>query len=199
MLATARQSAIRYRDRARLPIDFDAGRLQAEVAEATGSGWIDHFVRQNFDGEWSVIPLRIGAGNWTKHPVLQIFPAPGVREYEDGPLLARMPYLREAIAAIPCDIQTVRLMKLAAGSIIKPHTDDDLGIEHGFARLHVPVITNDEVDFRLNGERVVMDAGSVWYLRLSDTHSVANRSATDRIHLVIDCVANDWLRSAAAA
>jgi hypothetical protein len=36
-------------------------------------------------------------------------------------------------------------------------------------------------------------AGSAWYLRLSDLHSVANRRTTDRVHLVIDCSANDWL------
>ncbi len=42
-------------------------------------------------------------------------------------------------------------------------------------RIHIPVVTNDGVDFRLNGTRVVMPAGSSWYLRLSDPHSMANR------------------------
>jgi hypothetical protein len=35
--------------------------------------------------------------------------------------------------------------------------------------------------------------GSVWYLRLSDPHSVYNKGNTDRVHLVIDAVANDWM------
>ena len=38
-----------------------------------------------------------------------------------------------------------------------------------------------------------MPAGSSWYLRLSDPHSVANRGAADRVHLVIDAVVNDWV------
>jgi hypothetical protein len=38
-----------------------------------------------------------------------------------------------------------------------------------------------------------MAAGSSWYLRLSDPHSVANRGLTDRVHLVIDAVVNDWI------
>ena len=58
--------------------------------------------------------------------------------------------------------------------------------------LHIPVVTNDGVDFRLNGERCVMAAGSCWYLRLSDPHSVANRGSNDRVHLVIDAAVNDW-------
>ncbi len=38
-----------------------------------------------------------------------------------------------------------------------------------------------------------MAAGSRWYLRLSDLHSVANRGPVDRVHLVIDAVVNDWI------
>jgi hypothetical protein len=43
-----------------------------------------------------------------------------------------------------------------------------------------------------------MAPGECWYLRLSDPHRVANRGETDRIHLVIDCRANDWLRTLVA-
>ena len=59
----------------------------------------------------------------------------------------------------------------------------------------MPVETNDAVDFRLNGTPCPMPAGSVWYLRLSDPHSVANRGTTDRVHMVIDAAANGWLRT----
>lgn len=40
-----------------------------------------------------------------------------------------------------------------------------------------------------------MEAGSAWYLRLSDAHSVANRGTADRVHLVIDAAVNGWLES----
>jgi hypothetical protein len=60
-------------------------------------------------------------------------------------------------------------------------------------RIHIPVATNDGVDFRLNGVRCIMAAGSTWYLRLSDPHSVANRGLDDRIHLVVDAVVNEWV------
>jgi hypothetical protein len=84
-------------------------------------------------------------------------------------------------------------MRLTAGSMIKEHEDVDLSFEDGSVRLHIPVVTNDGVDFQLNGARVVLEAGSCWYLRLSDPHSVANRGTEDRVHLVIDAFVNDWI------
>jgi hypothetical protein len=38
-----------------------------------------------------------------------------------------------------------------------------------------------------------MQAGSCWYLRLADPHSVVNRGVEDRVHLVIDAETNDWV------
>src|SRR4029453_10385576 len=61
------------------------------------------------------------------------------------------------------------------------------------ARLHVPIAPNPGVDFRLNGERVVLAEGECWYLRLSDPHSVANGGDRDRVHLVIDAIVSPWL------
>ena len=40
---------------------------------------------------------------------------------------------------------------------------------------------------------VAMLPGSLWYLRLSEPHAAANRGTTDRVHLVVDVRANDWL------
>jgi hypothetical protein len=60
-------------------------------------------------------------------------------------------------------------------------------------RVHIPVTTNEGVDFRLNGVRCPMAAGSSWYLRLADPHSVANRGPADRVHMVIDAVVNGWI------
>lgn len=84
-------------------------------------------------------------------------------------------------------------MKLTPGSRIKEHEDLDLAAELGMARLHIPIITNDEVDFRLNGTRVILGEGECWYLRLMDRHSVENNGQSDRVHLVIDAQVNAWL------
>jgi hypothetical protein len=76
-----------------------------------------------------------------------------------------------------------------AGSVIKEHSDHDLSFERARSGSIFPI-----VDFRLNGMRCVMPAGSTWYLRLSDVHSVDNRGASDRVHMVIDAAVNGWVK-----
>ncbi|WP_404372333.1 aspartyl/asparaginyl beta-hydroxylase domain-containing protein [Sphingomonas sp. MMS24-J45] len=180
-----------YADRLRLPLDFDPVRLRADLDALIDTPWTEHFVRQNYEGDWSVLPLRCTKG--ATHPVMQIYSDPNATDYEDTPLLGRSPYFREVLASLHCPLQAVRLMRLTPGSIIKEHRDNDLEAECGHARLHIPIVTNPDVDFRLNGTRIVLDPGSLWYLRLSDPHSVANRGSADRVHLVVDCGVNDWL------
>lgn len=110
------------------------------------------------------------------------------------PLLAGCPYLCELLATFHCPQQAVRLLRLKAGSAIKEHRDHELGFENGEIRLHLPVMTNPEVEFVLAVNRVVVSEGECWYLNFNLPHRVANCGATDRIHLIIDCVVNDWLR-----
>jgi Aspartyl/Asparaginyl beta-hydroxylase len=181
----------RFPDRLRLPLDFEPSLLAADMANFSHGQWIEHFVKQNYDGDWSVMALRGPAG--TRHPVQMIYSDPSCKTSEDAPALPGSPYFREVLVHFACPLHAVRLMRLAPGSVIKEHRDHDLCFEDGMVRIHIPVVTNTSVDFRLNGARVVMAAGSSWYLRLSDPHSVANRGAADRVHLVIDAVVNDWV------
>lgn len=181
----------RFPDRLRLPLAFDPGRLAADLAQAAIASWTAHFVQQNYDGDWSVIPLRGPAG--ARHPIQMIYSDPVCTNFADAPLLAATPYFREVLAGFACALQAVRLMRLTPGSVIKEHCDHDLSFEGGVVRFHIPVLTNDGVDFRLNGRRCLMAAGSAWYLRLSDPHSVVNLGPADRVHLVIDAVANGWV------
>ncbi len=180
-----------YADRIRLPLAFDADLLRADLDRLAGDTWMEHLVRQNYDGDWSVLPLRGVQG--AKHPVQMIYADPTATAFADGPLLDRAPYLRRVLARFRCPLQTARLMRLTPGSTIKTHRDHDLAAEQGMARIHVPITTNADVAFLLNGVAVTMMPGSAWYLRLSDPHSVANRGPTDRVHLVIDCVVDAWL------
>ena len=191
MLDMPQQSPFTFADRVRLPFSFDADQLRADLDRVVGGEWVDHLVRQNYEGDWDVLPLRFTAG--ATHPVMQIYADPTATSFEDGPLLDRTPCFRAVIARFECPVQSVRLMRLSPGSVIKEHSDHDLAAEWGAARIHIPITTNPQVEFLLNHRQIVMEPGSAWYLRLSDPHSVANRGASDRVHLVIDCTANDWL------
>jgi len=178
-------------DRLCLPFSFDPERLAGDLQRLSTVAWIGHFVQQNYEGDWSVIPLRGKAG--ATHPVMMIFSDPVCREFADTPMLAACPYYREVLATFKAPLQAVRLMRLTAGSVIKEHSDHDLSFEDGTVRFHIPVTTNPYVEFYLNRERVALDAGSCWYLRLADPHSVVNKGGTDRVHMVIDAVVNDWV------
>jgi hypothetical protein len=182
---------MRLPDRLRLPFSFDPDRLAGDLDRLGSVGWIAHFVPQNYQGDWSVIPLRANAH--AKHPIMMISSDPTCRDYADTPMLAACPYFREVLDTFAAPLRAVRLMRLGPGSVIKEHTDLELSFEEGTVRIHVPVVTNPDVDFRLNQARVVLEAGSAWYLRLSDPHSVANRGTTDRVHMVIDVQVNDWV------
>lgn len=174
-------------DRHRLPFSFDPATLKADLAALSAEGWLPHFNTGFYDGDWSGLVLR--------GPVEDrgLYAADG--EMEDKPALAACPALRGVIAAFDCPIRSVRLMRLGPGAVIHEHRDYDLGLDRGEVRLHVPVVTNPDVDFRLNNRRVDMAEGEIWYLDLHHPHRVANRGATGRVHLVLDLVVNDWLRS----
>lgn len=179
-------------DHLRLPFTFDPRLLRRDLERLSSSYWTQHFVRQNYEGDWSAIALRCAAG--ATHPVMQIYSDPTTTVFEDAPALALCPYFREVLARFSCPIQSVRLMRLTPGSRIKEHRDYDLDVEAGTIRIHVPVTTNPGVEFVLNGSPVILEPGSAWYLRLSDPHCAANNGVTDRVHLVLDAIVDDGMR-----
>lgn len=178
------------KDRFQLPLNFNAELLQQDLLKMQSSDWIEHFVKQNYNGDWDVIPLRAPAT--ATHPVMMIYSDPSCTEFTDTTFLQESNYLQEVLQSFLCPLLAVRLMRLSAGSLIKEHSDYDLDVESGVVRLHVPITTNDKVEFQLNGTRVIMLQGECWYLRLSDCHSVVNHGDEDRVHLVIDAKVNDW-------
>lgn len=174
----------------KLPLDFDPVRLKADLARLQPGEWVPHFNTSYYEGDWSGIALRAVGGR-----AGQLYPDPtAAAAFADTPILARCPYFRDVLAAFHCPLTSVRLLKLAARSSIREHSDYKLGFEDGEMRVHVPVVTNLDVAFFLAGDQVIMREGEAWYLNLNLRHRVENHSDTDRIHLVIDCVVNDWMR-----
>jgi hypothetical protein len=178
-------------DLLKLPLSFDPQRLKRDLQALTPEDWVMHFNKPYYEGEWSGVALRSVDGEDGR-----LYPDPTARaKFADTPTLARCPSIQEVLATFQCELEAVRLLKLRAGSSIREHKDYNLGYEDGEVRFHVPVLTNPDVEFYLNQQRVVMHEGECWYLNLNLPHRVVNHSATDRIHLVIDCVVNDWLRA----
>jgi hypothetical protein len=181
-----------FPDRLQLPLSFDPDLLRRDLDRLSAGDWTSHFVRQNYEGDWSALPLRCVAG--ATHPVMRIYSDPTATAFEDTPMLAACGYFQQVLAAFQCDVRSVRLMRLTPGSVIKEHSDHDLDVAAGAVRIHVPITTSPQVEFLLNGSRVEMEPGSAWYLRLADPHAVANRGTEDRVHLVLDATVNDWMK-----
>ena len=110
--------------------------------------------------------------------------------------------INDILAKIPSTFERVRFMKIKANSGIGKHSDridKDFGIEDGnIVRFHVPIRTNDQVEFCLweGKEKLTnyLEVGHYYYVDVRAPHAVTNNSDVDRIHLVIDVYVNDEIR-----
>ncbi|MBV9927549.1 MAG: aspartyl/asparaginyl beta-hydroxylase domain-containing protein [Acidobacteria bacterium] len=173
----------------KLPLAFDAAALKADLGQVAAGDWVRHFNRGYYVGEWKGLALRSTTGRAN-----QLFtPAQETAETVETPVLERCPYFRQVLAAFECPLHTARLLSLGPGSKILEHKDDFLSGEDGLFRVHVPVATDERVEFFVGGRRLSMSEGEAWWVDFSLPHHVTNGSDRDRVHLVIDCRVNDWL------
>lgn len=187
----------RYPQRALLPMQFDAARMRDEV-HSLGLGEFVYY---------DVRPLRGPA-----HEIdPSIAPPPPADDYADGswtdwldtPAFARCAYLQQVIDTFRAHttVNLVRVLRLAPRATVREHTDPTLAlhIERSMVRLTIPIQRPVEVEFVLGGEPVPMQPGECWYLRLTDPHSIVNRSDEERISLTLDVIPNEWVYDLVAA
>jgi quercetin dioxygenase-like cupin family protein len=173
-----------------LPFHFEVNRLQQEVKQLANHQWLLHYQQKQYEGEWSAIPLR--SINGATDSIL-VSPEENA-VYKDTAFLTASPYCQEVLSHFQCPLLAVRLLKLNAGAFIKEHRDADLCYEKGEIRVHIPVTTNPNVEFYLDQERMRLQEGECWYMNFNLPHTISNNSDTDRVHLVIDAVVNDWVK-----
>lgn len=179
------------RAKARLPFRFDADSLRADADQLAPGEWVPHFNTSYYEGEWSGVALRSVGGRTG-----DLYPDPAAGSaFADTPLLGRAPNVRATLATFRCPLLAVRFLRLGPGSRIREHRDHNLGFADGEVRIHVPVSTGPEVTFLLDGEPVEMAEGEAWYLDLNRRHSAVNHGTSPRVHLVVDCVVDEWLHS----
>ena len=172
-----------------LPFYFDAQKMQQETNMLGEEFWNLHFQVMHYQGEWSAIPLRSINGEVNNGLISPLEDD----VYADTVLLNSSLYLQKVISSFRCPLLAVRLLKLAAGAQIHEHKDADLCFEEGLVRFHIPVETNSEVDFYLQGEKMDLKEGECWYMNFNLPHALHNKSNSNRIHLVIDARVNDWV------
>ncbi|MDF1698372.1 MAG: aspartyl/asparaginyl beta-hydroxylase domain-containing protein [Saprospiraceae bacterium] len=171
----------------KFPFQFDAERLVDDLNSISEHDWSPQIYKMNYSGKWTSLALISPNGK------NDTFSTSNARQgTRPTAILEKSPYFKEVFATFQSPFITARLLRLNAHSEIKPHRDFKLGYEDNNFRLHIPIITNAQVEFVMEGEQIVMQAGECWYTNVNYTHSVANRSDQDRIHLVIDCERNEW-------
>ncbi|AGC78582.1 aspartyl/asparaginyl beta-hydroxylase [Nonlabens dokdonensis] len=171
-----------------LPFKFDKEKLEQDLDRVLNEKWVPHFNTNNYSGEWNVISLFAKGGDATNIFALQDADA----SITTTEVLKQCSYLKSVIDSFKCPILTARILRLGAGAEIKPHRDHELGYEDGNFRLHIPITTNPDVEFILDGDRLIMLPGECWYTNVNYVHSVKNSGDQDRIHLVIDAGRNEW-------
>jgi len=81
------------------------------------------------------------------------------------------------------------LAKLLKDGSIPKHTDSGYSLLNCH-RVHIPIISNDDVVFSVGGEEINMRVGEFWEINNGVTHGVENRGTEDRIHLIVDWMPN---------
>jgi len=133
-----------------LPLRFDAERLAKEVGAIEEGAWRPH--PQGHPGN-SALPLIAAHGD----PANDATQGP----MRPTPHLARLPYLRQALAELEAPIGRSRLMRLDGNAEATAHADVNYYWMERL-RVHLPIVTRPEVQFRCGARSVHMGAGEVW-------------------------------------
>jgi Aspartyl/Asparaginyl beta-hydroxylase len=172
-----------------LPFRFDPERLKSDLALVRREEWTPHYNERDFGGDWRGVALRSQTGDITYLWAAFV----GASGFRDTALMRRCDYFREAIAAFECPLKSVRLLSLGPGSFIREHTDHALTYEDGEMRIHIPVQTSADVEFHVDGKRLLLEEGHSYYINVNLPHRITNGSSIDRVHLIVDLEVNDWV------
>ena len=127
----------------KLPYQFDPFQLKQDLSLIHQHEWQAHYNQRDYEGQWASVPLRSVGGRSDS-----IFALSNSDErFENTPILDRCPYFQQVMKSIDAEQESVRLLALHPGSVIHEHQDHELGFEDGVTRLHVPIVTDEKVEF----------------------------------------------------
>jgi quercetin dioxygenase-like cupin family protein len=157
----------------KLPVGFDAARLEAEIDELPAEAWAPHPTGEPGNSAVRLVSVD-GGENDQMHGVMRT-----TRHLE------RLPYVRQVLAGFGVVWGRSRLLRLAPGAKVSMHSDI---YHHWFyrTRVHIPITTRPEVRFTCDGETINMAAGECWIFDNWRQHAVDNPTDCHRVHLVAD-------------
>jgi hypothetical protein len=170
--------------------DIDISDLKSAILEATQSDWGDNEMRQNMfavaEDTKSIILKFNGPTQRSNHPSeTTTFDVWEKWEEVLTPVIDRLMSLYPGSVISKCLFPSLK-----AGGLISPHYDSGPTLEL-IHRIHVPLVTNEDVIFTCGGEELNMKEGCAYELNNQRLHSVVNNGKEDRIHLLIDLYCDD--------
>ena len=163
----------------------DIARLREAVLAIPEAVW---------DAENAIKPNRFGALDATRHIVFRfVSNFRDWRDSYDGPLWAEWKPLLEPVLAQATKAYgyaegvypRVMLARMAPGGVIHPHRDQNPAAKWPH-KIHVPLLTNDDVTFWVDGKPYHFAEGEAVEVNNMGVHAVENRGTTDRIHLIFE-------------
>lgn len=159
--------------------------VKAAMLGATEQEWLEEQLRQKtFDvhaATHSIILLF--AEGW---PDVKVSKHSGWGRYSSAALPMMQEIIRKHYSSQGTIIRAM-FAKLLAGKSIDEHFDDHPTFSIGH-RIHVPLVTNEEVRFVIDGEDYNLKEGFAYEVSNLDYHYVANPSDADRVHFIFDYV-----------
>ncbi len=191
----------------KLGLQWDRATMDTLSSKLKDEEFKNHYSNYNKSKSWSAIALR----GYSSDPLVIEKPSEmndkwheahkgETFELQDTTLMPKFKrILNPILKEIPGKKHRIRFMKLRANnegnSELGRHTDlvdADSGIRDGqLARVHIPIITNPQVQFMSWGcdakcKAVNPKVGETWVLDTRKPHRVVNGGVIDRVHLVID-------------
>ena len=166
-----------------LPFHFNVEKILEEIHQFNKEAYYDIY---NTSVELKTL--------WSKHLIMPVGGPYKAPEFLPNEALQKCPYLLTVLETFQCKKETFRIHTLDAKAHIRPHRDIGYCFEQGKIRLHIPLVTNDQVQLLVNNERINMQPGECWYCNFNEVHEVKNDSDQPRTHLIMDCVVNDWMK-----
>lgn len=162
------------------PVDHRA--LKAAIAAATPQAWLEDDTRQkSFEQHKQTQSLVMLFSNTWPDPVVERKPgwdimADAANAVIDRIIADHYPPGGRVIRAVAA--------KLMSGGRIALHKDSHPSFAAAH-RIHVPLVTNPDVDFVIRGLSHHLDEGMAYEVSNLDYHAVTNRGP-DRIHFIFD-------------
>lgn len=181
----------------------DIARLREAVLALPESIW---------DAENAGKPNRFAALDATRHIIFRfVSNFTDWRDSYERPLWQEWKELLEPVlAAATADygyangaFPRVMLARMGPGGVIHPHRDENPAAKWPH-KIHVPLQTNDDVAFFVDGTSYHFAEGEAVEVNNMGVHAVENRGESDRIHLIfeyydVDQPTPEWLEQLKAA